>query len=83
MGSNPTRVMYVYLRLFCVCVVLCVDCEFVQGLSVVQEILPTVYETKKLKTLPKFQNGYKAINNKVNVYFLLYNHISNADINLI
>jgi hypothetical protein len=41
--SNPTRGMDVCVRLFCVCVVLCVGSGLAMGSSPFQEVLPTVY----------------------------------------
>jgi hypothetical protein len=52
-GSNPTEVMDVCVRLFCVCVVICVDSGFVTGWSPVQGVLPTVYRIKKLNKRPR------------------------------
>jgi hypothetical protein len=43
-GSNPTRGMDVCVRLFCVCVVLCVGSGLATGLSLVQGVLPSVYK---------------------------------------
>jgi hypothetical protein len=48
--------MDVCMRLFCVCVVLCVDSGLATGWSLVQGVLPTVYRIKKLKKRPK-SNG--------------------------
>jgi hypothetical protein len=45
-GSNPTQGMDVRVRLFCVCVVLCVDCGLATGWSPVQGDLPTVYRLR-------------------------------------
>jgi hypothetical protein len=52
-GSNPTRGMDVCVRLFCVCVVLCVGSGLVKGCSPVQGVLPTVYRIKELKKRPR------------------------------
>jgi hypothetical protein len=41
--SNPTGVMDVCVRLFCVCVVLCISSSLATGWSPVQGVLPTVY----------------------------------------
>jgi hypothetical protein len=49
MGSNPTRNMDVCVRLFYVCVVLCVGSGFATGWSPVQRVLPFVYRIKKVK----------------------------------
>jgi hypothetical protein len=51
--SNPTQGMYVSVRLFCVCVVLCVGSGLAKGWSPVQGVLPTVYRIKKLKMRPR------------------------------
>jgi hypothetical protein len=48
-GSNPTQGMYVCVRLFRVCVVLCVDGGFATDWSPAQEVLSTVYRVKKPK----------------------------------
>jgi hypothetical protein len=48
-GSNPTRDMDICVRLFCVCVVLCVGRGLVRGWFPVQGVLPTVYKIRKLK----------------------------------
>jgi hypothetical protein len=52
-GSNPTQGMSVCVRLFCVCVVLCVGRGLATGWSPVQGVLPTVYKVKKLKKRPR------------------------------
>jgi hypothetical protein len=52
-GSNLTHGMDVCVRLFCLCVILCVGSGLVTGCSLVQRVLPTVYRTKKLKTRPR------------------------------
>jgi hypothetical protein len=52
-GSNPTQGRDVYVRLFCVCVVLRVDSGLATGWSPVQGVLPTVYKIKKLKKRPR------------------------------
>jgi hypothetical protein len=49
-GSNPTRCIDVCVRLFCVCVVLCVGSGPAKVWSPVQVFLPTVYRIKKLKS---------------------------------
>jgi hypothetical protein len=49
-GSNPSQDMNVCLRLFCVCVILCVGIGLATGWSPVQGVLPTVYRIKKLKS---------------------------------
>jgi hypothetical protein len=47
-GSNLTRGIDVCVRLFCVCVVLCVGSVLATGSSVVNDVLSTVYKIKKL-----------------------------------
>jgi hypothetical protein len=42
-GSNPTQGMYVCVRLFYVCVILCVGSGLTTGWSLVQGVLLTVY----------------------------------------
>jgi hypothetical protein len=44
--SNPTRGIDVSMRLFRVCVVLCVSSGFATGSSPVQVVLPTMYKLK-------------------------------------
>jgi hypothetical protein len=51
-GSNPTQGMDVCVRLFFVCVVLCVGSGLATGWHLVQGVLPTVYRIKKLKNRP-------------------------------
>jgi hypothetical protein len=58
MGSYPTRSMDVCVRLFCVCVVLCVGKGLATGWSPVQGFLPTVYRIKKLKKRPGSKGLY-------------------------
>jgi hypothetical protein len=53
--SSPTRGMDVCVRLFCICVVLCVGSGLATGSSTVQVVLPTVYKIKKLKWNEAFQ----------------------------
>jgi hypothetical protein len=45
-GSNPTQGMDVCVRLFCVCVVLCVGSGLTTGRSPVEGVLPTVYKLR-------------------------------------
>jgi hypothetical protein len=52
-GSNPTLCTDVFVRLFRLCVVLCVGSGLATGWSLVQGILPTVYRIKILKKRPK------------------------------
>jgi hypothetical protein len=41
-GSNPTQGMDVCVRLFCVCVVLCLDSGLATGWSLFQGVLPSM-----------------------------------------
>jgi hypothetical protein len=50
--SNPTQGTDVYVRLFCVCVVLCVGIGLATGWSLIQGVLTTVYRITKLKKRP-------------------------------
>jgi hypothetical protein len=50
MCSNPTRGMDVCVRLFCVCVVLCLGSGLVTGSSLVQGVLRTVYGLRNWKS---------------------------------
>jgi hypothetical protein len=56
-GSNPTQGMDVCVRLFCVCVVPCVDSGLATDWSPVQGVLPTVYSIKTLKKRPRSNKG--------------------------
>jgi hypothetical protein len=56
-GSNPTQDMEVCVRLFYVCVVLCVGSDLTTGSSPAQGVLPTVYRIKKLKKRPRSNRG--------------------------
>jgi hypothetical protein len=49
-GSNPTWEMDVSVRLFCICVVLCIGRGLATGWSPAQGVLPNVYRIKKLKS---------------------------------
>jgi hypothetical protein len=55
--SNHTQCMDVCVRLFCVCIVLCVGWRLATGWSPVQGVLPTVYRVKKLKKRPSFTSA--------------------------
>jgi hypothetical protein len=50
--SNPTWGIDVSVRLFCVCVVLCVGSGLATGWSPFQGVPPTVYRIKNLKKQP-------------------------------
>jgi hypothetical protein len=52
-GSNPNQGMDVCVSLFYVYIVLCVGSGLATGPSPVQEVLPTVYRSKKLKKRPR------------------------------
>jgi hypothetical protein len=56
-GSNPTRGMDVYVRLFCVCAVLCIGRGISTGWSLVQGVLLSVYRITKLKKQPGLNKG--------------------------
>jgi hypothetical protein len=56
-GSNPTWGMDVCVRLFYVCVVLCVGSGLATGSSPAQGILPTMYKSNKLKKRPGPNKG--------------------------
>jgi hypothetical protein len=49
-GSNPSRGMDVCVRLFCVCVVLCIGSDLVMRWSPVQGVLPNVYTIRNWKS---------------------------------
>jgi hypothetical protein len=55
--SNSTQGMNVCLRLFCVCVVLCVGYGLATGRFPVQGVIPSVYRIKKLKRRPRSNKG--------------------------
>jgi hypothetical protein len=60
-GSNPTRSMDVCVRLFCVCVVLCVGSGLAMGSSLVQGLLPTVQKDQETETeRPKSNKGLQS-----------------------
>jgi hypothetical protein len=46
-GLNPTQGMDAFVRLFCVCVILCVSNGLATGWSPAQGVLATVYKIKK------------------------------------
>jgi hypothetical protein len=52
-GSNPTGGMHVCVRLFCVCVVLCVGGGLATGLPPVQGVLPNLYTIRKIERRPR------------------------------
>jgi hypothetical protein len=51
-GSNPIRGIEVCMRLFRVCIVLCVGSDLATCWSPIQGLRPTVYRIKKLKKRP-------------------------------
>jgi hypothetical protein len=63
MGSNPTQGMDVYVRLFHICVVLCVGRGLAMGWSPVWGVLLTAYRIKKLKKWSKPNIGLQSHNN--------------------
>jgi hypothetical protein len=69
-GSNLTSGMDVYVRLFCVCVVLCIGRGLTTGCSPVQGVLLTVYRIKKLKRCQGPAKAYRGIERKITRYFL-------------
>jgi hypothetical protein len=54
-GSNPTQGIDICVRLFCVCVVLCVGSGLATGWSPARGVLPSVYRITKLKKAAKVQ----------------------------
>jgi hypothetical protein len=56
-GSNSTQGMDVFMRLFCICIVLCVGRGLATGWSTVQGVLPTVYRIKKLRKRTRRKEG--------------------------
>jgi hypothetical protein len=56
-GSNPTKAWMSCVRLFCVCVVLCVGSDLAMGWQLVQGVLPSVKEITKLKKRPGPKKG--------------------------
>jgi hypothetical protein len=59
-GSNPTQAMDTYVRLYYVCIVLCVGSGLWTGWSLVQGVLPIVYKIKKLKNTQVQQKDFRA-----------------------
>jgi hypothetical protein len=55
-----------FVRLFCVCVVLCVGSDLAMGWSPDQGVIPTVYRIKKLKKRPRsIKKNCRAIDSSV------------------
>jgi hypothetical protein len=61
MSSNPTRGMDICVRLFCVCIVLCVNRGLATGWSLVQGVLPNVYRIMNLQKWQGPRNGRRTI----------------------
>jgi hypothetical protein len=59
-GSNPTQGMDACLRIFNVCVVLCVGSSLATGWSPVQGVLPTMYRIKNWKICEDPTNGLQS-----------------------
>jgi hypothetical protein len=55
MGSNTNLGMGVYVRLFCVCVVLNVGWDLAKSWFPIQGVVPSVYRIEKLKKVVKVQ----------------------------
>jgi hypothetical protein len=58
--SNSTRGMDVWVRLFCVCVILCVGSGLATIWSPIQGVLPTVYRLRNWKAA-KVHKGFRAV----------------------
>jgi hypothetical protein len=56
-SSNSTQGMDLYVRLFCIYVVLCVGRGLATGWSPAGGVLPTKYGIKKLKQQPRLNKG--------------------------
>jgi hypothetical protein len=54
-GSNPTQGKNVWVRLFCVCVDLCIGRGLATDWSPVQRVLRNTYKNKELKKAAKAQ----------------------------
>jgi hypothetical protein len=59
-GSNSTQGTDVCLRLFCVCVVLCVGSGLATGWSHIQGVLPTVYGIRNWKSCQSPTKGLQS-----------------------
>jgi hypothetical protein len=75
-GSKPAEGIDIYLHLFWVCVVLCVDSDFVTGWSPVQGVPPIVYRIKKLKKRPR--SNKRNVESKIDFVTLSYSMASNG-----
>jgi hypothetical protein len=71
-GSNPIQGIDVCVRLFCVCVVLCVGSGLATGWSPFQGVLPTVYRIKKLKKWPRSDKGLYSHRRIERWYFIMW-----------
>jgi cellulose synthase/poly-beta-1,6-N-acetylglucosamine synthase-like glycosyltransferase len=58
-GSNPIRDMYVCVRLFCICVVLCVGSDLTMDWSPVQAVISTVYRLSMYVCMYIVGEGFK------------------------
>jgi hypothetical protein len=61
--------MNVCLRLFCVCVVLCVGSGLATGWSPVEGVLPTVYRLRNWKKAAKVHTGCRAVGRHWEILF--------------
>jgi hypothetical protein len=69
-GSNPTRGIDVSVRLFCVCVVLCVGSGLATGLSPVRGVLPAVCRLRNWKSWKGPAKGYRSREKKERILTL-------------
>jgi hypothetical protein len=68
MGSNSTRGMAVWVRLFCVCVFLPVGSGLAMGWSSVRGVLPTVYRITELESGHGPKEGCRVIDDWMNAF---------------
>jgi hypothetical protein len=77
--SNTTQGLDVCLRLFCICVVLCVGSGFVTDWSPVNGVLPTMYKIKKLRRRPVFNKELESrTKSSINIWLSTTWHLSNC-----